>query len=38
MIKSNNDKSDEGYFFEADVYYLKIHMTFTMTYHFYLKE
>ena len=39
FIKNYDEKSDEGYFLEVDIQYPeKNYMTFTMIYHFYLKE
>ena len=37
-IKSYNEESNEEYFLEVDVIFLKNYMTFIMIYHFYLKE
>ena len=37
-MKNYNEESDERYFLEVDVHILKNYMTFTMIYHFYLKE
>ena len=38
FIKNYNEESDEGYFLEVDVQYLKNYMNFIMTYHFCQKE
>ena len=38
FIKSYTEESDEGYFLEVDVQYLKIYMNLIMIYYFYLKE
>ena len=38
FINNYNEESDEGYFLEVDVQYLKNYMNFIMIYHFYQKE
>ena len=38
FIKSYNEDSDERYFLKVGVQYPERYMTFTMIYHFYLKE
>ena len=38
FIKNYNEESDEGYFSKLMFNILKIYMTFTIIYHFYLKE
>ena len=38
FMKNYNEESDEGYFLEVDVQYLKNYMNFIMIYHFYQKE
>ena len=38
FIKNYNEESDEGYFLEVDVQYLKNYMNLIMIYNFYLKE
>ena len=38
FMKSYNEESDIGYFLQLMFYILENYLTFTMTYHFYLKE
>ena len=38
FMKSYNEESDIGYFLKLMLYILENYLTFTMTYHFYLKE
>ena len=38
FMKNYNEESDEGYFLEVDVYILKNHINFRMSYPFYFKE
>ena len=38
FINSYTEESDEGYFLEVDVQYLKTYMNLIVIYYFYLKE
>ena len=38
FMKSYNEESDIGYFLKLMFYILENYLTFTMTFHFYLKE